>query len=580
MSRGMLAWAACAVAVVAAVGWYLLIRRAPSRPPPNLIFTKLTNQPGQELFPSLSPDGKSLVYASRATGNWDIYLRRVEGGNVINLTADSSSDDTHPAFSADGGRIAFRSERDGGGIFLMGATGESVRRLTDFGYHPSWSPDGKEIACATEEALSARFRPSWNSRLWVVPIGPGPKRPIAEGSDAAEPKWSPHGHRIAFWGVRSGQPDIWTISARGEGPPVRVTDDPDSDWHPCWSPQGDYLYFVSDRSGVMNIWRVPIDERSGKVLDSPQPVTTSGLDTGQITLSNDGRIAYAQTFPIENVQQIGFDPATETVLGSPVWLTQGSNLFSSLDLSPNGEWLAFATRGSRLEIATIRRDGTGLHYLTEDAYQDMQPRWSPDGKRIAFVSGRSGKQELWIINQDGSGLEQVTHTPDRSAFYPQWSPPDGSRLSYYISGEGSYILDTRKPWKEQTPQGLPRLSNPNESFAAYAWSPDGRRIAGLLSPRTGASSGILVYSLESGGYEKLTDFGIDPAWLSDSRRLLFSHKERTISVLDTQTRRVRDVYSVAPAFLRGKFAVSRDGREIFLSVAVLEADIWLASATP
>jgi hypothetical protein len=71
------------------------------------------------LFPSLSPDGDSLIYASQATGNWDIYFRRVSGKTAINLTQDSPADDTQPAFSPDGESIAFRSERDGGGIFVI-----------------------------------------------------------------------------------------------------------------------------------------------------------------------------------------------------------------------------------------------------------------------------------------------------------------------------------------------------------------------------------------------------------------------------------------------------------------------------
>ena len=69
-----------------------------------------------------------------------------------------------------------------------------------------------------------------------------------------------------------------------------------------------------------------------------------------------------------------------------------------------------ASRGSRPDIAMIHRDGTGLRYLTDDSHVDVQPRWHPDGRRIAFISRRSGKLELWIINRDGSGLEQITHT--------------------------------------------------------------------------------------------------------------------------------------------------------------------------
>jgi Tol biopolymer transport system component len=354
----------------------------------------------------------------------------VDRGTPINLTRDSLSDDTQPAFSPDGGRIAFRSERDGGGIFLMGATGESVRRVTDFGYNPTWSPDGKEIACATEDAglYSLRFGP--NSRLWAVPIGGGQRRSIPESGDALDPVWSPHGHRIAFWGVRSGRPDVWTIPAKGQGQPVRLTDDLHVDWHPVWSPLGDYIYFVSDRAGVMNIWRIPIEERSGRVLGSLEPVTTGASQTLSLSLSGDGRIAYSQGAFEENIQSIEFNPAMETVTGPPVWITQGSNLVASLDLSPNGEWIAFSSsRVSSSDILMIHRDGTGLRYLTEGSHQDIQPRWHPDGERIAFISRRSGKRELWIINRDGSGLEQITDTPERgNVMYPQWSP-DGSRLS-------------------------------------------------------------------------------------------------------------------------------------------------------
>ena len=103
-----------ALAIAAAFMW---LRPATDRTAnflANATFARLTDQAGLESFPSLAPDGKSIVYSSGASGNLDLYLQRVEGRNTTNLTADSPADDTQPAFSPDGTRIAFRSERGGG----------------------------------------------------------------------------------------------------------------------------------------------------------------------------------------------------------------------------------------------------------------------------------------------------------------------------------------------------------------------------------------------------------------------------------------------------------------------------------
>jgi eukaryotic-like serine/threonine-protein kinase len=345
---------------VAAVLLYVLTRRSPATKEAslrNMAFTQLTDQAGPEYFPSLSPDGKSFVYAGFASRNWDLYLQRVGGKNAINLTKDSLADDTQPAFSPDGERIAFRSERDGGGIFLMGATGESVKRPTDFGFNPAWSPDGKEITCADEGIIEPSSRTKPRSRLWAINVGTGERRLITY-IDAVQPNWSPHRYRIAYQGRRNDvQRDIWTIPAQG-GDAVEVTNDPAMDWNPVWSPDGKYLYFVSDRGGSMNLWRVAIEEKTGKVLGSFEAVTTPSPYIGHLSFSRDGlRLVYAHMVRSGNIQRVTFDPIKENVVGQPVWVTQGSRVAFVPNVSSDGEWLTFDTQ---------------------------TPLWSPDGNRIVY----------------------------------------------------------------------------------------------------------------------------------------------------------------------------------------------------
>jgi WD40-like Beta Propeller Repeat len=149
-------------------------------------FTRITSEAGAEIYPSLSPDGGFVVYESRASGVSDLYRQRIGGETRFNLTADSGADDTEPAFSPDGDRIAFRSEREGGGIFVMGATGESVRRITDAGFNPAWSPDGRRIVISPLRFFNATHGPVGEDRaLRIVDVGSGREITVAEGRFSA-----------------------------------------------------------------------------------------------------------------------------------------------------------------------------------------------------------------------------------------------------------------------------------------------------------------------------------------------------------------------------------------------------------
>jgi len=539
-------------------------------------FNQVSDQPGNEMFPNLSPDGKQVVYASKREGNWDIYLQRVGGRTAMNLTSDSPSEDTHPAFSPDGNRIAFRSWRDGGGIYEMGATGENIRRISDFGYHPAWSPDGKEIVCAMAKVEDPGTRSVIPSQLWAINVQTGARRLISDG-DATQPQWSPNGHRIAYWGLhKGGQRDIWTVSSDGSQS-MAITDDGHFNWNPTWSPDGKYIYFVSDRSGSMNLWRVRIDERSGKTLGELEPVTTPSPYSQHITFSRDGRqIAYVQVTTRLNIKRVSFNPDSERLVGEVGWSTQGDKHTGSPDISPDGQWLVFDSQEDKQEdIFAIKTDGSGLRQLTDDSYRDRGPRWSADGKQIAFYSDRGGKYEIWTINSDGTGLKQITNTTASLVFYPVWSP-DSSRILYRTTGSPASIMKTGLSWSEQSPETLPPLSSDSQlTFTPWSWSPDGRVLAGWRRVPEDAHAGIYLYSLDSKQFEKVTDFGNRPIWLNDNRRLLYFYQDK-LYLLDTRSRKVKELLSTAPDQIQG-LTLTRNNNLICFSIEISEADVWVAT---
>lgn len=456
----------------------------------------------------------------------------------------------------------------------MGATGESASRLTDFGHNPAWSPDGKQIVCATTGFDRPDIRYTSTGQLFAIDIATGQKRLLTEGIiDAVQPHWSPHGHRIAFWGFRKlPNRDIWTIPAQG-GTAVTVTDDAYLDWNPVWSPDGKYLHFASDRGGSTNLWRVRIDERSGKVLGSPEPVTVPSPYSGYISFSGDGRsIAYVQLVRTTNLQKARFDPATERVLGPSASITQGVREILNLDVSPDGQWVAFGQAGKQEDIWVMRTDGTSLRQLTDDIHRDRGPRWSPDGGQIAFFSNRSGKSEIWVIHLDGSELRQLT---DAGCSFPLWSP-DGTRMLATTIPSTPVVFDPGRLWKEQTPRPLPALDEPNARFQPWSWSLDERKLAGNLQTEDGGPSGIIVYDFESRRFDRLSQSGKNPRWLPEGRRLLF-HNQGRIHTLDTSSRRQREVLSAAPHWISDFFSLSRDGRLLCFGVTLTEADIWLMS---
>jgi Tol biopolymer transport system component len=497
-------------------------------------------------------------------------VRGINGGAAKNITAGSQCTNLQPAFSPDGRLVAFRSSRDGGGVFVVDAAGGPARKLTNFGYHPAWSPDGQRIAVSTETFLEpAEFQPSRRSRIFLVDVGSGVTRALtAPTIDAIQPAWSPNGRRIAFWGANAaGDVDLWTIAVDrppAETKPVAVTSDPWIDWSPVWSPDGQYLYFSSDRAGTMNLWRVRMNQSGGEVLGPPEPLTTPSSNSGWIAFSRDGRrMAYARRLTYSKLYRQGFDPERGVVTGTAKELTSGERRIREPAISPDGAWVAARVQDPQSDLVLIRPDGSELTRLTNDAFVDRFPRWSPDGRLIAFQSNRGGQSGLWIIRPNGQGLRQL---PGDAALHTIWTP-DGSLTAYPRDGK-PYVLE---------PAGRPvsALALAAPDLLPLAWSRDGHYVAGWLASGSPGREPLVVYSVTDRSYWHVTGHGNDPVWLKNGHGFLYGGWN-VIQYADVRDNTTRVLLSGSGAELHPKFALSRDERFILYVAMADEEDIWMA----
>jgi serine/threonine protein kinase/Tol biopolymer transport system component len=544
-----------------AAGWLLRGRSDVVRNPAPA-FAQLTYDDALEMSPSIAPDGENFVFVRAG----DVYLQRVHGRNAINLTRRCPAADGQPAFSPDGSQIAYRSECEGGGIFIMGATGESARRVVDSCFNPSWSPDGTHLVCGAENVTFTPTSRGTMSSLWIVDVQNGRRQQLLD-RDGVQPSWSPHGQRIAYWGIvgESAQRDLWTIDPRAKEPRksiVRVTNDAAVDWNPFWSPDGQYLYFGSDRNGSMNLWRVRIDEESGKTRGEPEPVTTPARFSGHFSISRDGtRLVFAAIDQSEAMRAVAFDPVAGATVGESRPIVAGSFLVFSSQVSPDGRYVAVTNRTGQEDLFVAELATGEIRQLTNDAANDRGVTWSADGSRLYFYSQRdTDRYEIWSIHADGSNLTRLTTTHGRSVWYPA-AASDGKRISFY-NEENTYIQTANKI--EPLPTAPDHLHP-----AMTAWSPDATMLAGELRD----APGIAVYSFADRTYRRLTPSGAHPVWLPGNREILYADGGH-LRIVDVNTAAVRHVATTLPI---SAMSLSADGRTLVYSDRRTSGDIWMMS---
>ena len=576
------------VLVLAGVGAALMLR--PSSPALSVGRSEqITSDPGLEIQPALSPDGKLIAYAAGSGTRMRIFMRPVgsTGGRTIPLSDDSVALETQPRWSPDGTKILFLTR---GGASVAPALGGSSQPLIPPGTNSIvqsaiWSPDGREIAFVRGDTLSA------------MPALGGGARTIATGPDLHSCAWASHGRWIACASQNSvsvlpgalygnlAPSGILLFPVKG-GAAVRIVEPTTFNQSPVFSADGKRLFFLSSRDGPRDVYVVSLSS-SGEPRGTPLRLTT-GLNAKTISLSSDmKKLAYAVYMARANIWSVAI-PANPPAGGVTVRasnatsITLGSQVIQGIRVSPDGRWLLYDSdlRGNS-DLYRVSVDGGAVEQLTTDPVDEFAPDLAPDGSAVVYHTWRTGTRGIAVKPLNGAPSELLTNTPGQES-YPKWSPDGRAVLFYDQSGTRNAYVTRRGPDGKWTAP---------ESLAAGTyrpqWSPDGQSISYISAPAD-AEPGELMIMPSSGGAARplfapgngapLVSHAI---WSRDGRTLYLKvHDSRgfssfwSASVNGGRPRELVRFDDPGWQSVRNDFAT--DGKRLFFDVEDRQSDVFVA----
>jgi Tol biopolymer transport system component/tRNA A-37 threonylcarbamoyl transferase component Bud32 len=582
--------AAVLLALLLVAGYFLF------RPGPEILEVKvgqtqrITHDPGLEIDPAISPDGKMIAYAARPSGKMALYVRQIAGGRPIALTDGLPGDARWPQWSPDGTQISFRSQES---IYVAPALGGIPKKLVEAApaqtvYGLAWSPDGKQIAY------------NFDNNIFVLALDGGgdPRKIIETAYPHPSPYclcWSPDGKKIAYVLGNSGflfgsgylgnigniaPSSIWVISAAG-GDPIQVTEDKSLNVSPIWMPDGRHLLYVSNARGGRDVYLASLDPR-GSPVGSPVRLTT-GLNAHTISLTPAGdKLAYSEFTHTANIWSVRIPKDGPVSIAEAQPVTTGNQTIEGIAVSRDGKWLAYDSNlNGNQDIYKMPVGGGEPEQLTSDPSDDFLPAWSPDGREIAFYYWKNGNRDLTLMMADGSRFQELTHDP-ASESYPDWSP-DGLRLVYTSeqTGRGELFVISRE--NREAKWGAPQQLTSNGASQGAKWSPDGRWVVYINS------QGLWTIPA-AGGEPRMLVETKDPAVLPGPRFPAWSKDSQTIYYMAYDAEHHASFWSVPisggePKLLvkfddpmkqssRAEFAT--DGERFYFTLAEYESDIWVA----
>jgi tricorn protease len=477
-------------------------------------------------FPDVHADKVVFTYGG------DLWLASTSGGMATRLTAHPGLE-LFAKFSPDGNWIAFTGQYDGDEqVYVIPVTGGIPKQLT---YYPArgplpprwgydnqvygWTPDGKSVVF---RSLRDHFDLG-DCQLYTVPVEGGLPQPLPMpksgagdfAPDATKVVYSPLFRDFRTWKRYSGgwaqQLYIFDLKTHAA---EKITDDPRSHRDPMWI--GDKIYFASDRDDTLNLYVYDTKTKKtdevthSKKWDVRWPSTDH---KSQIIYEMDGELNILDTSSGQS-KHISIQVPTDAVAMRPSQVSAAGQI-QGFALSPKGERAVFVARG---DVFTVPIEKGPTRNLTNSSNaHDKGARWSPDGAKIAFISDLDGEEELYLINQDGSGKpEELTHGLKAMLYAPEWAS-DGKRIAFGDKDGKLYVLTLEDKKLTQVAQ------NPRDRVHDYTWSQDGGHLAFVMDNPNNFSS-IYIWSVADGQVHRVTSDLFDagrPSWDPDGNYLFY-----------------------------------------------------------
>ena len=511
--KSRLAWALAGTAVlVAAVGvglWFL--RPAPHAVPRTV---PLTSYPGRQVTPAFSPDGKQVAFAwnGEKEDNLDIYVKLVDAGAPLRLTSNPAAEYL-PAWSPDARYIAFcRRLSDHVEIWMVPALGGAERKLgesadADFD-GLSWSPDGKFLALVDRSAAQSSYG------IFLLSVETGDKQRVTSppsGYDQdAGPRFSPDGKTLAFARFHSslsGDVYLLPVAAGGRpaGEPRRLTFEERLVRGLDWTADGRRIVYSSGSLGSTSLWTVPA---SG---GTPEPLAIAGQNAVLPSIARVGnRLVYQRYVWDSNIWRIP-GPNSSDRKSAPSRFIASTQVDEEPQFSPDGKKIAFTSaRSGSYEIWVCDREGRNPVQLTSSSGPQLgSPRWSPDSRWIAFDSPTGGNSDIYVISADGGLARRLTSGPSNNV-RPSWSK-DG-RWIYF----GSNRSGVSQIWKEPAAGGTAVQVTKSGGEQAFE-SADGKFVYWAKLGVTG----IWRVPVEGGEESQVLDVATENLWMLADQGICF-----------------------------------------------------------